>query len=66
MTKKCFFFVLFFCCYLCYAVIISPQALAREGDYKMHHVCMRACVRAIVCHYYLRYLYQILEVSDMY
>ena len=27
---------------------ISCRALAREGDYKMHHVC--ACVCALVCH----------------
>ena len=29
-------------------IIISHRALAREGDYKIHHVC--ACVRVLVCH----------------
>ena len=29
-------------------IVISRQALAREGDYKMHPV--RACVCAVVCH----------------
>ena len=29
-------------------VFISRRALAREGDYNLHHVC--AYVRACVCH----------------
>ena len=34
------------------SLIISRRAKAREGDYKMHpvHMCVRACVCALVCH----------------
>ena len=32
----------------CIIIIISRQALTREGDYKMHHVCVWGCVCACV------------------
>ena len=35
---------------LIFLIIISRRALAREGDYEMMPVCVRACMRALVSH----------------
>ena len=31
-------------------IIISHRTLAQEENYKMHHVLVCVCVRALVCH----------------
>ena len=40
--------MLYYYVILCYTIIISRRALAREGDYEMMSVC--ACVCALVSH----------------